>query len=71
MESLRKWSAWSNTPYDGCNDLDQHDKETWFSLGGIDVVCWGNNVTIVAKSQAAVDYLVSVYGWESVEEIAD
>lgn len=69
METLRKWTAWSTTPYDGCNDLDQHDTETWFSLGGIDVVCWENNVTIVSESQQAVDYLVSVYSWESVEEI--
>lgn len=47
--------------FDGCNDLTRHDNEKWFALGGADIVVWGNDWTIYADDQAAIDYIASVY----------
>lgn len=59
--------AWCDTEFDGCSALTEHDNEKWFALGGVDIVVWGNDWTLYADDQAAIDYVASVYSLSCIE----
>lgn len=59
--------AWCDIEFDSCSALEQHDNEKWFELGGVDIVVWGNEWTIYADEQAAIDYMRDVYSLSNIE----
>lgn len=46
--------------FDGCHELDQHDNEKWFALGGEDIQVWGTDWVLLGTREA-IDYIASVY----------
>lgn len=59
--------AHCDTQYEGCNGLEDHDNAKWFELGGVDIVVWGNDWTIYADNQSAIDYVAGVYDLSCLE----
>lgn len=52
---------------DGCHDIPEVNPDRFHALGGEDIVVWGSDYTIEARTMTAIEYVVNTLRLEMVE----